>query len=220
MNTTDYEREAQQLVEQLARLSRLGVSPGSSGNGSVRVGDLTLITPSGADLGALEASELSVVDAAGRLLSGGRPSKELPLHEAMYEKNPDCGAVIHLHSTYAVAASCLQPWSPTSAIAPLTPYFVMKVGQTPLLPYFAPGSPDGAEAVRALKAPARAMLLRNHGSLVAGVSPSAAADAAIELEETARLQVLLRGQDVVPLTEADIRELDRRFTVLWDLPRP
>jgi len=178
-----------------------------TGNISVRDGDHVLVTPTGASLGTLE--ELSVIDADGRHVAGPRPSKEAFLHAAVYRSRPDAGAVVHLHSPYAVAVSCLDGLPPDDVLPPLTAYYVMRVGTLPLLPYHAPG--DAALEPLAEQVAARhpAFLLANHGPVVAGADLAAAADAIEELEETARLFLLLRGHPARPLTDDQVADLEK-----------
>lgn len=208
---------ARQLVDEMSRLARMGMSPGSSGNGSVRIGERILITPSGASLGELSPADLSLIDISGELISGPSPSKELAIHQAMYDKNPSSTAVIHLHSPRSVAVSCLPAWRPASAIPPLTPYFLIKVGQTPLVPYYPPGSSEIAQALRSLAFDAKAVLLMNHGSVIAQLTAREAADAAIELEETAGIHLALLGQSARMLSDKEIRTLGERFPINWQL---
>ncbi|MFK8254148.1 3-oxo-tetronate 4-phosphate decarboxylase [Ancylobacter terrae] len=188
-----------------------GLTPGSSGNLSVRLGEGFLVTPTNACLGFLEESRLSRLDAAGRHLDGDAPTKEIPLHLAFYQARPQARAVVHLHSTYATALSCLADTDPEDAIPPITPYVVMRVGRVPVVPY----TPPGDAAVRPLilaKAPDHAaILLGNHGPVVAGPSLEAAVFAAEELEETARLVLITRGMKVRELDSAEIAELEARF---------
>lgn len=125
-----------------ARLAALGLSPGSSGNLSVRIDDHILITPTGADLAHVDPDGLSVLAPDGTHLDGPRPSKEFPLHSAFYRRDPATRAVVHLHARHATAVSCLDPWSARSAVPPLTPYFVMRVGQTPSSRTRRPATPD------------------------------------------------------------------------------
>ncbi|MET9224447.1 class II aldolase/adducin family protein [Lentzea sp. NPDC003310] len=183
-----------------ARLVALGASlfarrltHGRTGNLSFRDGDRIVVTPTGVGLGDLDPAALSVVDEDGRHLSGPPPTKEAFLHAAVYRARPDANAVVHLHSTYAVAVSCLADLDPANALPPLTAYYAMRVGTLPLLPFHAPGDPAlGPLAERAARTH-HALLLANHGSLVAGPDLLTAADAAEELEETARIHLLLQG---------------------------
>lgn len=188
-----------------------GLTAGSSGNLSVRLEDGFLVTPTNSSLGTLEARQLSRLDEQGHLLSGDPPSKEAFLHLAFYRQRPDARAIVHLHSTYSAAVSCLEGLDERDCIPPLTAYFVMKVGRLPLVPYYRPGAPDLAQAVEALAARHRAVLLANHGPVVAGTSLKAAVDAAEELEETARLFLLLRGETVRLLNPDQLAELKSVF---------
>lgn len=192
-----------------------GLSPGTSGNVSVRTEELVLISPTGARLDDLDAGRLSVVDLDGRPVEGPAPSKEHWLHRAMYRRDPATRAVVHVHSHAAVAASCLPPWSATSAVPPLTPYFVMRVGQTPLISYAPPGDRAQADRVEQLDLPLRAVLLQNHGPVVAGASLEAAVEATVELEEAARLHVTLAGRRPAPLAEEDVLALAERYGTPW-----
>ena len=208
----------EELCAAARRLAALGLSPGASGNVSARAGAHLLITPTGTAMADVRPEDLSVVDAAsGQWLEGPKPSKEWPLHQALYGRDPAAGAVVHLHSTHAAAASCLPPWAGNSALPPLTPYFVMRVGQTPLIPYAAPGSHDQAAAITAAERPFRAVLLANHGPITAGTGIDAAVAAAIELEEVAKLHVLLRGRDPVLLGADQIAELTAKYGTPWDI---
>jgi ribulose-5-phosphate 4-epimerase/fuculose-1-phosphate aldolase len=188
-----------------------GLTSGASGNLSARLDDGILVTPTGSSLGALDPARLSKLDAAGRPASGDPPSKEAFLHRGMYEGRPAARAVVHLHSTYAVAVSCLPDLHPADAIPPLTPYFVMKIGRLPLVPYHRPGDPALGDVVRGLAARHAAVLLSNHGPAVSGASLEAAVQAAEELEETAKLFLLLRGLSPRALTPEQIEDLRVSF---------
>lgn len=180
---------------------------GRTGNLSVRLGGELLITPTNTGLGELDPDRLSRLDLDGDLLDGPRPSKEAFLHVAMYRARPDAAAVVHLHSTHAVAVSCLTGVDPAAALPPLTAYYVMRIGRLPMLPYHAPGDPAlGPLAERAARDD-HALLLANHGPIVAGLDLGTATDAIEELEETARLYLLLRGEATRPLTEEQVRAL-------------
>jgi ribulose-5-phosphate 4-epimerase/fuculose-1-phosphate aldolase len=184
-----------------------GLTAGSSGNISVRLADGYLMTPTGAALGRLDPARLAKLDADGRPVAGPAPTKESFLHRVMYEERPGAGAVVHLHSTHAVAVSCLAEIDPADVLPPITAYYVMRVGRLPLVPYFRPGDVALAEAVRGFAGRHHAVLLANHGPVVAGTSLEAAADAIEELEETAKLYLLLRGAKTRWLTPAQVREL-------------
>lgn len=181
------------LVDAGRALVDAGLSPGSSGNLSMRVGDRIVMTGTGASLGALDAASLSTLDAHGTLLEGARASKEVPLHLGTYARDERHAAVVHVHSPYAVALSCLEPWSDESAIPPLTPYVLMRVGQVPLLPFAAPGDAALGALVAACPHPFRGALLANHGAIVAGDDLPTAVAAAIEVEEACRVAVLTAG---------------------------
>jgi 3-dehydro-4-phosphotetronate decarboxylase len=188
-----------------------GLTPGSSGNISVRLDDGYLFTPTNACLGFLDAERLAKLDAAGRHVSGDPPTKELPLHFGFYEARPSARAVAHLHSTYATLLSCLADVDPSDAIPPITPYVVMRVGRVPVVPYTMPGASEVKPLVLAKASDHAAILLANHGPVVAGASLEAAVYAMEELEETAKLVVLSRGMDVRRLTAAQVAELQAKF---------
>lgn len=207
--------EEEQLRDEMVRLAaslfQRGYSVGSSGNISAKLADGLLITPTNSCLGFLEAGRISKLDPAGRHVSGDKPSKEVFLHRAFYETRPQAGAVVHLHSTYATALSCLADLDPADTIAPITPYVVMRVGQVPLVPYARPGDPAMGDLVRALEGRHAAVLLANHGPVVSGPDLASAVYAAEELEETAKLLVILRGQKTRRLTQEQVEELSRVF---------
>jgi ribulose-5-phosphate 4-epimerase/fuculose-1-phosphate aldolase len=188
-----------------------GLTAGSSGNLSARLDDGWLLTPTSSSLGALDPARLSKLAWDGTLLSGDPPSKEAFLHRGLYEARPGAGGVVHLHSTHAVAVSCLNGLDPADCLPPLTPYFVMKIGRLPLVPYHRPGDPRLGEVIRGLAPRHAAVLLANHGPVVSAGSLDAAANAAEELEETAKLFLLLRGQDVRVLTREQVEELKVAF---------
>lgn len=188
-----------------------GLAPGTSGNISVRLDDGLLITPTNSCLGRLDPAEISRLDFAGRALSGQPPSKELPLHRLMHEARPQTNAVVHLHSTYSVATSCLDGLDPLSAVPMLTPYFVMRVGAVALVPYFRPGDPAVVEAARPLACNHRGLLLANHGPIVAGSDLDGAVYAIEELEETAKLGILLGTRAHNTLSDALIRDVCNHF---------
>lgn len=178
-----------------------GLTFGSSGNLSARLADGFLMTPTNSCLGFLEPARLSKVDAQGRHLSGDPPTKELPLHLAVYAARPDAFGVVHLHSTYATALSCLADTDVEDAIPPITPYVVMRVGRVPVLPYFQPGTAEIVPLIHSCAARHSAFLLANHGPVVAGTSFDAAVFAAEELEETAKLVMLTQGRTLGPIPQ-------------------
>jgi 3-dehydro-4-phosphotetronate decarboxylase len=188
-----------------------GLTAGSSGNISVKVDDGYLVTPTNSCLGLLDAATISKLDGDGLHRSGDAPTKELPLHLAVYQARPGAGAVVHLHSTYATLVACLADIDPADAIPPITPYAVMRLGKVPVLPYARPGSADIVPAVLAQAADHSALLLANHGPVVAAASLDAAVYAIEELEEAARLVVLTRGMAVRHLDPAAIDDLNATF---------
>lgn len=203
------------LREELCALGRSlferALTHGSTGNLSVRCGEDWLLTPTGSSLGQLDPARLAKLDAGGRLLAGDPPSKEHSLHRVMYQERASNRAVVHLHSTHSVAISVLEDIDPADVLPPLTAYYVMRIGTLPLVPYFAPGDPRLAEAVRGFAGRHHALLLANHGPVVAGSSLAAASDAVEELEATAKLYLLLSDRRVRTLTPDQVSELQVRF---------
>jgi ribulose-5-phosphate 4-epimerase/fuculose-1-phosphate aldolase len=204
-------RQREQIVEFGRSLFERGLTAGSSGNLSVRLEDGWLLTPTNASLGRLDPARLSKLDWDGRLLSGERPSKEAFLHRAMYHGRDGANAIVHLHSTHSAAVSCMCGLPHDDCIPPLTPYFVMKIGRLPLVPYHRPGDPNLAGAIGVLARKHAAVLLANHGPVVSGSSLEAAVYAAEELEETAKLFLLLRDVPTRSLDAAQIDELKSTF---------
>ena len=204
-------RLREDIVRFAQSLFARGLTYGSSGNISVRTDDGWLMTPTGSSLGALDPARLSKLDLQGNLLSGDAPTKESFLHLAMYQKRPKSQAIVHLHSTYSVAASCLDGIDPEDVLPPITAYYVMRVGKLPLIPYFPPGDKALAEAIGVKAADHHAVLLANHGPVLAGNSLADAVYAIEELEETARLFLLLRDKPTRFLTESQVTELRKRF---------
>ena len=204
-----------QLRDQICELGKSifdrGLTHGSTGNISVRSSDGWLLTPTGSNLGKLEPAQLSKLDWNGKLISGNPPSKEAFLHLAMYQERDTNAAVFHLHATHSVAISVLDDLDPEDLLPPLTAYYVMRIGRLPLVPYYAPGDLQLAEAVRGYAGRHHAILLANHGPVVGGSSLAAAADAIEELEATAKLYLLLRGQRVRALTETQTADIRRRY---------
>lgn len=200
-----------ELVRLARSLFERGYSVGSSGNISVAVDDGILITPTNSCLGFLEADRIAKIDRDGRHVSGDKPSKEIFLHRAFYETRPGTGAVVHLHSTYATALSCLNGIDEDDAVPSLTPYVVMRVGAVRRLPYVRPGDPKMGEMIRDLGGRKAAVLLANHGSVVAGKDLLSTVYAAEELEETAKLLMLLSWRDYSLLGQVEVEELKRVF---------
>lgn len=193
-----------------------GLTCGSSGNISARLPDGTvLVTPTGRAMGFLDPAQISHLDQRFRLISGDPPTKETPLHSAFYETRSGTGAVVHLHSTHSVALSMLPDTDPDDVLPPLTPYSIMRVGRVKLLPFFLPGDPAMGDAVRGLAGRRSAVLLANHGPVVAGKDLWATAFAMEELEETAKLAILTRGLEPRALNEEQISAVVRKFDVDW-----
>jgi 3-dehydro-4-phosphotetronate decarboxylase len=206
------ERLRQEICKLAKSLFDRGLTPGSSGNLSARLDDGGwLVTPTNASLGFLEPDRLSRLDAQGKHLSGDKPTKEIPLHTAVYESDPKARAVVHLHSTYSVAVSILPGLDPTNMLPPLTPYQVMRCGAVAYVPYHRPGDPSIADAIRKLGGKHNAILLANHGPVVSGTSFDAAVSAAEELEESAKLYMLLRAANPVLLTREQLDDLVTTF---------
>lgn len=201
----------EQIVQIGKSLYDRGLAHGSAGNVSVKLGDGWLVTPTNSCLGRLDPARLSRLDANGKLLAGDKPSKETFLHIAMYRER-SAGAVVHLHSVHAVAISCLADIDPDNVFPPITAYAIMQVGRLALAPYYPPGDESLAEAVRQLAGKHHSILLANHGPVVAGATLDAAVNAIEELEQTAKLALLLRGQSLRLLTPDQVAELNRRFS--------
>ncbi|APG94052.1 3-oxo-tetronate 4-phosphate decarboxylase [Sinorhizobium americanum] len=203
------------LREEIARLSKSlfdrGFSVGSAGNISAAVEDGMLITPTNSCLGFLDPARISKLDGDGNHISGDKPSKEMFLHRAFYETRPQAGAVVHLHSTFATALSCVSDIDEDDCIPPITPYVVMRVGRVKLVPYFRPGDAGAGDLIRLLGGRYAAVLLANHGPVVSGRDIASAVYAAEELEETAKLLLLLRESPKRMLTRENVEELQTVF---------
>jgi ribulose-5-phosphate 4-epimerase/fuculose-1-phosphate aldolase len=208
-------REA--ICRQAASIFARGLTGGASGNISARCEDGgLLVSPTGASFGALDPARLARFDAQGRHVGGDSPTKEMPLHAAFYETRSTAGAVVHLHSTHSVALSMLPEIDPDNMLPPLTAYAIMRLGKVQLLPYFRPGDPEMGNAVRGLAGKRSAVVLANHGPVLAAKDLDAAVFAMEELEETAKLALLLRGAQPRMLSEAQIRDVVTTFDVEWD----
>jgi ribulose-5-phosphate 4-epimerase/fuculose-1-phosphate aldolase len=201
----------EQMAEHGRSLFDRGLTFGSAGNLSARLADGFLITPTNVCLGRLDPARITKLDLRGNHVSGDKPSKEAFLHLAMYDERPSAGAVAHLHTTHSVAVSVIDGIDPTNPIPPITAYYVMRVGRLILLPYHPPGDLALAGAVREVAAKHHSILLANHGPVVAGADLDAAVYATEELEETAKLYLLLRGERIRVLSPEDVAELGKRF---------
>ncbi len=209
------------LRDQICLLARSlfdrGLTHGSTGNISARTEDGgLLVSPTGTSFGRLDPSRLSRFDAEGRHIGGDAPTKEMPLHSAFYETRSTAGAVVHLHSCHSVALSMMPDTDPDNFLPPLTPYGIMKLGRVKLLPFFLPGDPAMGDAVRGLAGKRAAVMLANHGPVVAGKDVEAACNAIEELEDTARLSMMTRGLNPRTLTEAELQAVVTKFDVEWD----
>ncbi|MEM1364604.1 MAG: aldolase [Pseudomonadota bacterium] len=210
-----------QLREQMCILARSlyerGLTHGSTGNISARTADGgLLVSPTGTSFGRLDPARLSRFDGDGNHIDGDKATKEMPLHTAFYDTRQATGAVVHLHCCHCVALSMMPDVDEDNFLPPLTPYAIMLLGKVKLLPFFLPGDPAMGEAVRGLAGKRSAVMLANHGPVVAGKSLEAACNAIEELEATAKLAMMMRGTDINMLTEAQIGDLVRKFDVQWD----
>lgn len=207
--TSPVEQELRrQMVDLGASLFSRGFAVGGGGNLSARLPDgNVLVTPTNAALGRLDADALAKLTPDGEHLGGDKPTKESAFHLMFYRRNPRCGAVSHLHSTYLTALSCLNGLNPDNVLEPFTPYYVMKVGRLVLIPYYRPGSPEIGEAMRARADETSAFLLANHGPVVVAETLESAVNNSEELEETARLWFILKDSDYRKLTPGEISEL-------------
>ncbi|EJV5950334.1 TPA: aldolase [Vibrio alginolyticus] len=205
----------QQLREQIVTMARSmferGYATGGAGNLSLKLPNgHFLATPTGSSFGRLIAEELSVVDIDGNHISGEKPSKEVAFHLAIYRNNSKCNAIVHLHSTYLTALSCLEGLDRENAIKAFTPYFVMRIGELPVIPYLRPGDPQIAEELAQRASDYRAFLLANHGPVITGTDFEDAVDNAEELEETAKLAFILKDSNIRYLTDTEIQDLKGR----------
>lgn len=190
---------------------------GSTGNISARTSDGgLLVSPTGTSFGRLDPGRLSRFDAQGLLIDGDKPTKEMPLHSAFYETRSSAGAVVHLHSCHSVALSMMPDVDADNFLPPLTPYGIMKLGQVKLLPFFMPGDPAMGDAVRGLAGKHSAVMLANHGPVVAGKDIEAACNAVEELEDTARLAMMTRGLSPRALSQIQVQAIVTKFDVEWD----
>lgn len=206
-----------QICELAKSLFDRGLTHGSTGNISARTDDGgLLVSPTGTSFGRLDAAALSRFDAAGNHIDGDSPTKEMPLHAAFYDTRSVAGAVVHLHSCHAVAWSTMPDLDDDNFLPPITPYSIMQLGRVKLLPFFLPGDPAMGDAIRGLAGKHSAVMLANHGPVVAGKDVMAACNAIEELEATARLALLLRGVDARMLNSDQINAVVTRFDVKWE----
>ncbi len=213
--------EEAHLREQICLLAKSmfdrGLTGGSTGNISARTADGgLLVSPTGTSFGRLDPGRLSRFDISGQLIDGDKPTKEMPLHTAFYDTRSTAGAVVHLHSCHSVALSLMPDADDDNFLPPLTPYGIMKLGKVKLLPFFLPGDPAMGDAVRGLAGKRSAVMLVNHGPVVAGKDIEAACNAIEELEDTARLAIMTRGMNPRMLTQAEQQALIAKFDVEWD----
>jgi ribulose-5-phosphate 4-epimerase/fuculose-1-phosphate aldolase len=209
------------LREQICVLAKSmfdrGLTGGSTGNISARTEDGgLLVSPTGTSFGRLDPATLSRFNAKGVLIGGDQPTKEMPLHTAFYDTRSSAGAVVHLHSCHSVALSMLPDVDPDNFIPPVTPYAIMKLGKVKLLPFFLPGDPAMGQAVRGLAGKRSAVMLANHGPVVAGKDIEAACNAIEELEESAKLAFMLRSMKANILTDLQVENVVQKFDVEWD----
>jgi 3-dehydro-4-phosphotetronate decarboxylase len=197
------------LCEIAASFYSRGLAFGSTGNLSLRDGADVWVTPTGRSLRNLLPSDLARIDLQGTPLNGNKASKESPFHLAAYRAAGDrAGAIVHLHCTYSTAMSCLA----SPEFPPITPYFHMRVAPLAVLPYFRPGSAELADTVGEAARSHNCMLLRNHGVICLGRTIEEAVDRTEELEETAKLLLLLRGRELQTLNEDQLAEIRRVFS--------
>lgn len=209
------------LREQICQLARSmfdrGLTGGSTGNISARTSDGGLIvSPTGTSFGRLDPARLSRFDAAGTQIDGDQPTKEMALHSAFYDTRSTAGAVVHLHSCHSIAWSMMSDVDEDNFLPPLTPYAIMKLGKVKLLPFFLPGDLAIGEAVRGLAGKRSAVMLANHGPVVAGKDVEAACNAIEELEDTARLAMMMRRFEAKMLTDEQVDDVVTKFDVEWD----
>ncbi|WP_282606579.1 aldolase [Pelagibius sp. Alg239-R121] len=214
--------EEAQIREQMCRLAKSmfdrGLTGGASGNISARLSDgRLLVSPTGSCFGFLDPARLSLFDDEFQQISGDKPTKEMPLHSAFYEtRGAKTGAVVHLHSSHSVALSLMPEIDPENMLPPLTAYSIMRLGKVKLLPYFMPGDPAMGEAIHGLAGKRSAVVLANHGPVVAGKDLEAAVYAVEELEETAKLALLTRGANPRLLSQLQIASIVEKFDVEWN----
>jgi 3-dehydro-4-phosphotetronate decarboxylase len=209
------------LREQICSLAKSlferGLTHGSTGNISARTPDGgLLVSPTGSSFGRLDPARLSRFNAKGEHIDGDKPTKEMPLHSAFYDTRSQAGAVVHLHCCHAVAWSMMPDADADDFLPALTPYAIMQLGKVKLLPFFRPGDPAMGQAVRGLAGKRSAVMLANHGPVVASKDVEAACNAIEELEATARLALLTRDQHPRLLKSSQVQDIVTHFNVEWD----
>ncbi len=213
--------EETRLREQICTLAKSlferGLTHGSTGNISARAPDGgLLVSPTGSSFGRLDPARLSRFDVHGLHIDGDKPTKEMPLHTAFYDTRSQAGAVVHLHCCHAVAWSMMPDADEDNFLPTLTPYAIMQLGRVKLLPFIRPGDPAMGQAVRGLAGKRSAVMLANHGPVVASKDVEAACNAIEELEATARLALLTRGHHPRLLNPGQIQDVVTSFSVEWD----
>ena len=210
LSNSSEELAINQLIDISRSMFYRGYSFGTAGNVSIRAGGTVFATPTGSSLGNLDKGQIARCDLDGNVAGSAKPTKELPFHLAVYRARPAANAVVHLHSTYATAVSCLADLNVEDALPVLTPYYGMRIPNLPVVPYLPPGDPELGREVEKRIAATPAVLLRNHGSIAVGASLAEAAALAEEIEEAARLYFILGGRGQA-LSSGQVAELRRRF---------
>ena len=208
----------EQICNFSSSLFKRGLTHGSTGNISARLGDDSfLVTPTGSSFGNLDPNEIVKVLKDGSLEGSHLPTKELPLHKAFYDtRQTKSGAVVHLHSTYSVALSMLPGIDKDNVLPQFTPYSIMLLGKVKLLPFFVPGDPAMGDAIKGLAGKRSAVLLANHGPVVSGKTLEASVNAIEELENTAKLALILRGMNAIELDPNQVKTVVNKFDIEWD----
>lgn len=212
---SDDGRRDAQLRDAICRAGQLlverGLVHGTTGNISARTANGILLTPTGSALDRLDPERLSLLSPAGEHIGGDPPTKEFRLHRAVYDVRPNTNAVVHTHSTHSVAASMLAGVDTSDMLPPLTPYYVMRVGKCAVSPYRIPGDAQLAADITGLAGEYHVVVLAHHGPVVAGPSLDEAIATLEELEESARLFLMLRNEPHITLDAAAVAALRQRY---------
>lgn len=211
--TSALDRARQDIVEASRYVHERGLTHGSTGNISVRVDELIVVTPTGKSLRSLVPQDLAVVDLDGAVRSETKPSKEAVLHAALYRARTDLQAVIHTHSLYSTAVSCLQELDDEDVLPQMTAYYAMRVGRLPLIPFYPPGDPELAAHAGRVAKDSHALLMRNHGPIAGGTTLDHALDVIEEIEKTAQLYLLLNGRAILPVDSDAAKRLYKRAKI-------